>query len=185
MIRTFRISGSLTKSVRSFSSSLSHIDNENRPCMVDITEKRATLRIAHAQAVVELPLYVFDHILSKKNANENEVGKEIYSAKGPVFSTAIIAGVMGAKNTANILPFCHPLPIDYIDIKINYNEELRVIMIDCIVKTIHKTGVEMEALTGATHAALCVYDMLKAVSKDMIIKDIKLISKKGGKSDHI
>jgi cyclic pyranopterin phosphate synthase len=147
MIRTFRISKSLAKSARSFS--LSHIDKENRPCMVDITEKKATLRIAHAQAIVELPMYVFDHILSKKkNGNENEVEKEIYSAKGPVFATAIIAGVMGAKNTANILPFCHPLPIDYIDIKINYDEELRLIVIDCIVKTIHKTGVEMEALTG-------------------------------------
>ena len=93
---------------------------------------------------------------------------------------------MGAKNTANIIPFCHPLPLDFCDIKIQFdhNKKYGAIRINCITKTTHKTGVEMEALVGVTHAALCIYDMLKALSHEIEIVDIKLISKTGGKSDY-
>ena len=93
---------------------------------------------------------------------------------------------MGAKNTSSMLPFCHPLPLDFIDIKIEIDKKkIRTLRIDCTVKTTHKTGVEMEAIIGATHAAVCIYDMLKAISHDIIISQIKLISKSGGKSSYI
>ena len=93
---------------------------------------------------------------------------------------------MGAKNTSNILPFCHPLPLEYIDIKIEIDKmKSQTIRIDCIVKTTHKTGVEMEAIIGVTHAAVCIYDMLKAVSHDIIISQIQLVSKSGGKSAYV
>lgn len=92
---------------------------------------------------------------------------------------------MGAKNTSSMLPFCHPLPLEYIDIEIKVDTtKIRTLKIDCVVKTTHKTGVEMEALVGATQSALCVYDMLKAMSHDIVISDIRLISKSGGKSDY-
>lgn len=98
----------------------------------------------------------------------------------------IFTGVMGAKNTSSILPFCHPLPLDFIDIKIEIDKEkVRTLKIDCIVKTTHKTGVEMEAIIGVTHAAVCVYDMLKAVSHNIVISQVKLISKSGGKSAYV
>ena len=93
---------------------------------------------------------------------------------------------MGAKNTSNILPFCHPLPLEYVNITIEIDKiKVQTICIDCVVKTTHKTGVEMEAIIGATHAAVCIYDMLKAISHDIIISEIKLISKSGGKSDYV
>jgi cyclic pyranopterin monophosphate synthase len=93
---------------------------------------------------------------------------------------------MGAKNTSNILPFCHPLPLEYVDIKIEIDKETtRTLRIDCVVKTTHKTGVEMEAIIGATHAAVCIYDMLKAVSHNIVISQVKLISKSGGKSSYV
>ena len=99
-------------------------------------------------------------------------------------SSISTAGVMGAKTTSTILPFCHPLPLEHIDIQIAIDsEENKSIRIDCIVKTTHKTGVEMEAIVGATHASICIYDMLKAISHNIIISEIKLISKSGGKSD--
>jgi cyclic pyranopterin monophosphate synthase len=95
-----------------------------------------------------------------------------------------LAGVMGAKTTSTLLPFCHPLPLEHIDIKIAIDSERdKSIRIDCIVKTTHKTGVEMEAIVGATHASICIYDMLKAVSHNIVISEIKLMSKSGGKSD--
>lgn len=97
-----------------------------------------------------------------------------------------ISGVMGAKNTSNILPFCHPLPLEYVDIKIQIDDEkIRTLRIDCVVKTTHKTGVEMEAIIGVTHAAVCIYDMLKAVSHNIVISQVKLISKSGGKSSYV
>lgn len=112
---------------------------------------------------------------------------EIFSKKGPVFATAIVAGVMAAKKTSEIIPFCHPIPLEscQIDVKIgNAGEcdETIPITVDCTTKTSGKTGVEMEALVGANSAALCIYDMLKAVSHEIEISDIKLISKSGGKS---
>ena len=121
---------------------------------------------------------------------------EIQAKKGPVFATAIVAGVMAVKKTSDLIPFCHPIPIDKCDINIDLqpvhhststatSSDIKfVVNIDCIVKTSGKTGVEMEALTGVSSAALCVYDMLKAVSHDISIGDIHLVSKSGGKSDY-
>ncbi len=116
--------------------------------------------------------------------------KEVVGKKGPVFSTAIVAGVMAVKKTSELIPFCHPIPIEKCEIKINVKPvQLRSspygyeIIIDCTVSTFGKTGIEMEALTGVTGAALCVYDMLKAVSHDILITDIQLESKTGGKSE--
>ena len=106
---------------------------------------------------------------------------DIQSKKGPVFQTAIVAGVMAAKKTHELIPFCHPLGIENCKLEIAVNEK-REIVIECRVEVHHKTGVEMEALTGATVAALTVYDMCKALSHEIVIKDVRLIEKRGGKS---
>jgi cyclic pyranopterin phosphate synthase len=108
-------------------------------------------------------------------------GDEISSKKGPVFATAIIAGVMAAKKTHELIPFCHPLGLDSCKVAIAVDGNFAVI--DCRCKVTHKTGVEMEALTGASVAALTIYDMLKALSHDIVISETKLISKTGGKQD--
>jgi cyclic pyranopterin monophosphate synthase len=152
-------------------SELSHIDARNRPAMVDVSEKTATAREASARAIVRLPAAVRDAI----------AGDEIQSRKGPVFATAIIAGVMAAKRTHELIPFCHPLGLEKctIDIRVGGSD----VFIDCTCRVFHKTGVEMEALTGASIAALTIYDMCKALSHDIVIADIRLLSKSGGKSD--
>jgi cyclic pyranopterin phosphate synthase len=150
---------------------LSHIDESNRPTMVDVSDKVATDREAHARTIVELPAGV---------AAELD-GNEIATRKGPVFATAIIAGVMAAKRTHELIPFCHPLGLDNCKITIEVEEQRAII--DCHCKVHHKTGVEMEALTGATVAALTVYDMCKAMSHDIVISETRLISKTGGKRD--
>lgn len=125
-------------------------------------------------------------------SQNGDLNKEIFAAKGPVFSTAIVAGVMAAKKTAELIPFCHPIPIEDCKITIRLESENALdlslvakctnVLIDCIVKTTNKTGVEMEAMIGATNSALCIYDMLKAVSHDIQIKDVVLMKKSGGKS---
>ena len=150
---------------------LSHIDDRNRPTMVDVSDKAATDREAHAQSVVILP----DAVLA---ALEDD---EIICKKGPVFSTAIIAGVMAAKKTHELIPFCHPLGLDNCDISIAITGDRAVI--DCRCKITHKTGVEMEALTGASVAALTIYDMCKALSHDIVIGETRLMMKSGGKKD--
>jgi len=152
-------------------SKLSHIDEHNRPTMVDVSEKIATDRAAHARTIVELPGEVVAAL----------DGDEITTRKGPVFATAIIAGVMAAKKTHELIPFCHPLGLEDCKISIEVNTQRAVI--DCYCKVHHKTGVEMEALTGATVAALTVYDMCKAISHDMVIGETRLMSKAGGKRD--
>jgi cyclic pyranopterin monophosphate synthase len=145
----------------------SHIDKNNQPTMVDVTERHA-----HATARVRLPQQVLDAI----------EGDEIRTAKGPVFQTAIIAGTMAAKRTHELIPFCHSLGIESckLEIVVGDGEAL----IHCRVRVHHKTGVEMEALTGASVAALTIYDMCKALSHDMVIGEIRLESKSGGKSDY-
>ena len=150
---------------------LSHIDESNRPTMVDVSEKTATDRAAHARTIVELPTEVVAAL----------EGDEIATKKGPVFATAIIAGVMAAKKTHELIPFCHPLGLENCRISIEVDAQRAVI--DCRCKVHHKTGVEMEALTGATVAALTVYDMCKAMSHDIIIGETRLMSKSGGKRD--
>jgi cyclic pyranopterin phosphate synthase len=151
----------------------SHVDKNNQPTMVDVGDKDVTERHAHASAKVYLPAEVQRAVK----------GGEIESAKGPVFQTAIIAGTMGAKRTHDLIPFCHPLGLESCKISITM-DEAGVALIDCRVRVTHKTGVEMEALTGASIAALTIYDMCKAVSHDIVISDIRLESKTGGKSDY-
>ena len=150
---------------------LSHIDKRNRPTMVDVSEKTATDREAHARSIVTLPAAVVA-VLD---------GDEIATKKGPVFATAIIAGVMAAKKTHELIPFCHPLGLENCSITMSVDEQR--VVIDCRCKVHHKTGVEMEALTGASVAALTVYDMCKAMSHDIVIGDTRLMSKTGGKQD--
>jgi len=150
---------------------LSHVDDKNRPAMVDVSGKAVTAREAHARAVVVLPKEVLAAL----------DGDEIQSKKGPVFATAIIAGVMAAKKTHELIPFCHPLGLDNCDVAIAIEGDRAVI--DCRCKVTHKTGVEMEALTGASVAALTVYDMCKALSHDIVIAETRLMMKTGGKQD--
>ena len=152
-------------------SKLSHVDEQNRPTMVDVSDKVATDREAHARAIVKLPAEVVAAL----------DGDEITTKKGPVFATAIIAGVMGAKKTHELIPFCHPLGLEKCKIAIDVSGQQAVV--DCRCKVHHKTGVEMEALTGASIAALTIYDMCKAISHDIVIGETRLISKTGGKQD--
>ena len=141
--------------------------------MVDVSDKRATDRVAHARAVVEFPAVVAKRF----------VDGDIATAKGPVFATAIVAGVMGAKRTHDLIPFCHPLGLDNCSITITMDKDHRAV-VDCTCKVHHRTGVEMEALTGATVAALTIYDMCKALSHEITIRETRLISKTGGKEDY-
>jgi len=150
---------------------LSHIDAGNRPTMVDVSGKAVSARTAHARARVRLPGAIVAEVQ----------GNEIETKKGPVFATAIIAGVMAAKKTHELIPFCHPLGLD--DCKIGIELHGDEVVIDCRCKLQHRTGVEMEALTGASVAALTVYDMLKAMSHDIVIVETRLIEKTGGKQD--
>ena len=152
---------------------LSHIDEQNRPTMVDVSDKVATDREAHARTVVELP----DEVMAELD------GDEIATKKGPVFATAIIAGVMAAKKTHELIPFCHPLGLENCKITIAVAGSQAII--DCRCKVHHKTGVEMEALTGASVAALTVYDMCKAMSHDIVIGETRLMAKTGGKQDFV
>jgi cyclic pyranopterin phosphate synthase len=151
---------------------LSHIRPDGQPSIVDISKKEATRRTAHARAVVALP----DAVASRFQEGD------IRSKKGPVFQTAIVAGIMAAKKTSELIPLCHPIALEdcQIDIALQDNQAV----IDCRVTVHHKTGVEMEALTGASVAALTVYDMLKALSHDLVIREIRLLEKRGGKSDY-
>lgn len=148
-----------------------HIDSSGNPAMVDVSGKKITKRIAKAQAIVD----VGPEIISQIQNNE------LITKKGPVFQTAIIAGVMGAKNTASLIPFCHPIGLEDCQIKIHVNGNK--IVIDSSAAITSRTGVEMEALTAASIAALTVYDMCKALSHHIVIEEIKLMEKQGGKKD--
>ena len=155
-------------------SELSHIDDSNHPSMVDITGKGFSQRTAVAQSLVQLDETIMAHF----------EGSEIQSKKGPVFQTATLAGIMAAKNTSQLIPLCHPLPLDNCQIEIEAIENQQVKIL-CTVSTFHKTGVEMEALTGASVAALTLYDMCKALSHDIRILETRLLSKTGGKRDFL
>ncbi|MEA3140724.1 MAG: cyclic pyranopterin monophosphate synthase [Gammaproteobacteria bacterium] len=150
-----------------------HLDADQRPTMVDVSDKTATKRSATAEAQVTFPSAVAAALR----------GSGLRSAKGPVFDTAIVAGVMGAKRTHELIPFCHPLGLENCRIAIDLKGDTAVIR--CTVTVHHKTGVEMEALTGASIAALTVYDMCKALSHDIIITQVRLLAKEGGKSDYV
>lgn len=150
-------------------SQLNHLDRSHNPTMVDVSVKEVTIRVAHARSIVVLPKILQDEL----NAGE------IVTKKGPIFHTAIIAGTMAVKKTHDLIPFCHPLLIE--SCKITITPDGNKLVIDCKVKISGKTGVEMEALTGATIAALTIYDMGKALSHEIAIKDTRLIEKSGGK----
>lgn len=153
---------------------LSHVGVDNRPRMVDVGEKATTRRTASAACRIRVP----------KEVGALLEGKELISAKGPVFATAIIAGTMAAKKTSDLIPFCHPLPLEKCSFDIDLDSERGLVDIRCTVAVSHKTGVEMEALTGCSVAALTVYDMCKAVTHDIVVEDLRLLSKTGGKSDY-
>ncbi len=150
--------------------------------MVDISEKAVTRRTASARALVDFPAAVMAQLRPAGLATDDLMGP-----KGPVFATAVVAGVQAVKRTWELIPLCHPLPLDGIAVTCRVlpdpagDHEVEVV---CTVKTTHKTGVEMEALTGASVAALTLYDMTKALSHAIVIRAIELISKTGGKSDH-
>lgn len=148
-----------------------HVSSSGLPQMVNVSQKSVTVRTARAQAIINPGQAILDLI-------QNE---EIITKKGPVFQTAIIAGVMGAKNTATLIPFCHPLGLEdcQVEIKVVNNK----IVINTTTVITAKTGVEMEALTAASVAALTVYDMCKALSHDIVIEEIRLLEKTGGKKD--
>ena len=150
----------------------SHLDSSNQPGMVDVGGKNATRREAVAQAIVRLPEAVLTHFRDG----------DIAGKKGPVFQTAIIAGIMACKKTSELIPLCHPLALDDCKIRIQLNAR-REAVIECRVVCHQKTGVEMEALTGASVAALTLYDMCKALSHDIVIAEVRLLEKTGGKSD--
>jgi cyclic pyranopterin phosphate synthase len=150
----------------------SHLDEQQRPTMVDVSEKTATKRTAVAQSRVQFPPAVASVL------RENG----LRSPKGPVFDTAIVAGVMGAKRTHELIPFCHPLGLE--NCRITIEMEGDAALVRCAVSVHHKTGVEMEALMGASIAALTIYDMCKALSHDIIITDTRLLAKDGGKSPY-
>ncbi len=151
---------------------LTHLDTAGRPAMVDVSAKPVTSRSAVAATQVRFPVAVAD-ALRKQGMS---------SAKGPIIDTAIIAGTMAVKRTHELIPFCHPLPIDGCRFSIDWSDT-RTLAITCQVRTTHRTGVEMEALTGASVAALTVYDMCKALSHTIVIGPTKLVEKRGGKRD--
>ena len=155
---------------------LSHVDEKGLPTMVDVGDKAVTRRSATARALVDFPPAVMEKLLAAS------MGTELVGPKGPVFATAVVAGTQAAKRTWDLIPMCHPLPIDGIFITCE-RSGLYQVEVRCTVKTTHKTGVEMEALTGASVAALTIYDMTKALSHAIVIRNVELVAKTGGKSD--
>jgi cyclic pyranopterin phosphate synthase len=149
-----------------------HLDDKNQPKMVNVGGKNITNRKATARS----EMFLGKEIISLFNK------EELSTKKGPVFQTAIIAGIQAVKRTSDLIPMCHPLIINGIDINIEILDQENIEIL-CSVEIDGKTGVEMEALTGASVAALTVYDMCKAISQKMIIKETRLLKKTGGKSD--
>ena len=155
------------------SSKLSHIDASGRARMVDISSKPDTSRTAIAKGEVVMRKETLDLIES------GSVGK------GDVLSVAQVAGVMAAKRTSDLIPLCHPLPLNQISVEFELDEDLPGIKIVARAKTMGKTGVEMEALTAVAVSALTIYDMAKAVEKTMVIQNIRLVEKRGGQSGDV
>ena len=149
---------------------VSHIDKKNNPIMINVGDKNITKRFAEAQGEV-----VFDKITFKKI-------EKLESKKGSIKNIAIIAGIMGAKETSRLIPLCHNIPIDSVNVEITKNTKTNSLKVSALVQTSSKTGVEMEALTAVTVSCLTIYDMCKYLNKAIQIKNIKLVSKRGGKS---
>ncbi len=153
---------------------LSHLDSDGDIHMVDVSDKTATTREAQAQGQVRFPRAIYQQIKAADGMTK----------KGSITQTAHIAGIMAAKRTHELIPLCHPLPLDSIGLRFDYDDTLHAIMVNASVKVTHKTGVEMEALTAVSVACLTLYDMTKAISHDITIDNIHLITKTGGKSDY-
>ncbi len=149
-----------------------HINKKNQPKMVNVSDKKITKRVATAKATMFLGKEMISHFTND----------ELFTKKGPVFQTAIVAGIQAVKKTSEIIPMCHPLLINGVDIDIEIIDKENVAVF-CTVTIEGKTGVEMEALTGVSATCLTIYDMCKSISQEMIIKEVKLIEKTGGKSD--
>lgn len=162
----------MTAASRKTSRPLSHVNRDDRPAMVDVGGKTVTRRRARAQALVQLnaaATALFD-------------GRELRSKKGPVFQTAILAGVMAAKRTHELIPLCHPLPLDDCQVEIRLGRA-GMATIEATASAEARTGVEMEALTAAAVAALTLYDMVKSLGLGTVIREVRLLEKRGGKSD--
>lgn len=151
----------------------SHLDDQGNANMVGVSNKKVTHRTATARARVRFPESVYQTILDN--------GKQ--TPKGSIEGIARIAGIMGAKKTADLIPLCHPLPLEKCHLEFNYDTDDSVLTITAYAEVTHKTGIEMEALTAVSVASLTVYDMCKALSHELIIQDIRLLEKTGGKSD--
>ncbi|MCX4031083.1 cyclic pyranopterin monophosphate synthase MoaC [Aeromonas caviae] len=151
---------------------LTHLNQSGEAHMVDVTDKQVTEREARAEAFVTMSPETLALILSGQHH------------KGDVFATARIAGIMAAKKTADLIPLCHPLALTRVEVEIAPQTAHNRVHIRTLCKLSGKTGVEMEALTAASVAALTIYDMCKAVQKDMVIEQVRLVEKKGGKSGH-
>jgi len=149
---------------------LTHLDDKDRPKMVDVSSKDDTKRVAIASGMIKMSKEAFETIISQK------------AKKGPVLQTAVIAAIMGAKKTPDLIPMCHPLLLTSIDCDIEEFPEINSFKLYVTASLKGKTGVEMEALTGVSIGLLTIYDMIKAIDKSMIISDIMLESKSGGKS---
>jgi cyclic pyranopterin monophosphate synthase len=149
---------------------LSHLDDQGKARMVDVTSKETTVREASATGKV---------LMKPETVRLIESGG---ASKGDVLGAARIAGIMGAKKTADMIPLCHPLELTGIDVQFTMDAEGGEVHISSQVKNVGRTGVEMEALTAVTIAALTIYDMCKSVDREMVLSDIKLMTKRGGKS---
>ncbi len=154
---------------------LSHLDTNGDIAMVDVSGKTITKRTATATGQVIFPTDIYQAIKSADGMTK----------KGSITQTAHIAGVMAAKRTHELIPLCHQLPLDGAKIAFDYDDATCSINVTATAKVTHKTGVEMEALTAVSVACLTIYDMTKALSHDIIISDIKLLTKTGGKSDYV
>ncbi|WP_153912904.1 cyclic pyranopterin monophosphate synthase MoaC [Shewanella sp. TC10] len=154
------------------SNCFTHINADGNAHMVDVTEKNVTEREARAEAFIEMAPSTLEMIMSGSHH------------KGDVFATARIAGIQAAKKTSDLIPLCHPLMLTKVEVDLEAQPELNRVRITSLCKLSGKTGVEMEALTAASTAALTIYDMCKAVQKDMIISHVRLLEKRGGKSGH-
>ena len=149
---------------------LTHLDNNNRPKMVDVSDKNDTKRVAVASGKITMSKEAYDAIIS------NVV------KKGPVLQTAVVAAIMGTKKTSDLIPMCHPLLLTGINCDIEENPDENSFKLFVTAKLNGQTGVEMEALTGVSVGLLTIYDMVKAIDKSMVISDIQLEEKSGGKS---
>lgn len=152
-------------------SKFSHINKKNQPKMVNVSEKQITQRTAIAKATMFLGKEVISHFIND----------ELTTKKGPVFQTAIVAGIQAVKKTSELIPMCHPLLINAVEIDIDI-VDTEHITVFCKVNIEGKTGVEMEALTGASVTCLTIYDMCKSISQKMVVKEVQLVEKTGGKT---